>query len=261
MYKNNSISSAVLKNIAYVTMFIDHFFAIVYKAYINVHTSQGVNMDEANDIYSIGIAVGRIAFVLFAFMAAEGFKYTSSRRNYLFRLGLFAFLSEIPFDLAFYGKIFYLNNQNVYFTLYLGVLALYLIDKFQGEIFMQINCLLLCCMAAALLRTDYMFMGVLLIVVFYLCRSSFWHQFIVGSVTIYFGIVMVYVVRYWGRGYSIRRFIDKGFDELYALFAFYFIYFYSGKKGRQLPKACYYLFYPLHLLLIYGIKKHLFGYS
>ena len=259
MERKNSISSAFLKNVAYLTMFIDHFFAIVFKTYINVNSAQGMNMDGANEIYTYGRAVGRIAFVLFAFMMAEGFKHTRNVRNYLLRLGLFAILSEIPFDLAFYGKIYYPTKQNVYFTLYLGVLALYLIKKFEGELFLQINCVILCCMAAAVLKTDYMFMGVLLIVAFYVCRSSFWYQFVVGSATIYFGIVLVCVVRYWGYGYGIKKYLEQGTGELYGIFAFFIIYFYNGKKGKQLPKAFNYLFYPLHLLLLFAIKEIMFG--
>ena len=104
-----------------------------------------------------------------------------------------------------------------------------------------------------------MFMGILLIVAFYVCRKSFWYQFIVGSAALYLGMVMVYVVRYWDRGYSIKQYLGFGKSELYGLFAFVFIYFYNGKKGKQLPKAFYYLFYPLHLLLLYGIKLLLFG--
>lgn len=259
MEKKYSITSAFLKNVAYLTMFIDHFSAIIIYTYIKVSKVRGTPMQIANDIYSIGRAVGRISFVLFAFMMAEGFKYTHSTKKYLIRLGIFALLSEIPFDLAFYGEVFYISKQNVYFTLFLGVVALWFIKKLQGHPVLQVNCVLLCCVAAALLKTDYMFMGVLLIVAFYICRKSFWVQFIVGSAAIYFGIVLVYIVRYWGRGISISRYFELGMSELYGLFAFCFIYFYNGQKGRQLPKACYYLFYPLHLLLLYGIKVLVFG--
>lgn len=240
-------------------MFIDHFFAIIIYTYIQTNKAQGIALEAVEDAYSMGRAVGRIAFVLFAFMAAEGFKYTRSMKNYLLRLGVFALLSEIPFDLAFYGKAFYIDKQNVYFTLYFGVLALCLIKKFEGELFIQVNCVLLCCIAAAFLKTDYMFMGVLLIVAFYVCRRSFVYQFVVGSLAIYLGIVMVYIVRYWGRDISIRRYFELGKSELYGLSAFFFIYFYSGKKGRQLPKAFYYLFYPLHLLFLYWVKWRVFG--
>lgn len=259
MTKNNSVSSSFLKNIAYLTMFIDHFFAIVFITYINVNDAKGIPMNDARDVYSIGRAVGRIAFVLFAFMAAEGFRHTHSTGRYLLRLGIFALISEVPFDLAFYGKIFYIDKQNVYFTLYLGVLALCFIEKFKGELLIQISGVVICCMAASVLKTDYMFMGILLIVAFYVCRKSFWYQLISGSAALYFGIVMVYVVRYWSRGYTLKKYLSLGVSELYGLAAFGFIYYYNGKKGRQLPKAFYYLFYPLHLLLLYFIKQKLFA--
>lgn len=259
MTKNSSVSSSFLKNIAYLTMFIDHFFAIVFITYINVNAAKDIPMSDARDVYSIGRAVGRISFVLFAFMAAEGFWHTHSMKNYLLRLGIFALISEIPFDLAFYGKIFYIEKQNVYFTLFLGVLALCFIKKFEGKLLIQITGVILCCMGAAVLKTDYMFMGILLIAAFYVCRKSFWCQFIVGSAALYLGMVMVYMVRYWKRSYSIKQYLGFGKSELYGLFAFAFIYFYNGKKGRQLPKVCYYLFYPLHLLLLFGIKQLLFG--
>lgn len=259
MVKKFSFSSAVLKNVAYISMFIDHFFAVVFIAYIQLIRAQGLPTDSADGIYQIGRAIGRIAFVLFAFMAAEGFCHTRSWDKYLLRLGIFAFISEIPFDLAIEGSVFSMEGQNVYFTLFLGVLALCFIKKLHGNPVVQFSGVVLCCIVAALLKTDYMFMGVLLIVVFYLCRKSFQLQILAGSITIYIGIVLLYVVRYWGQGYPITVFMESSLSELYGLFAFVFIYFYNGQKGKQLPKACYYLFYPLHLLLLYGMKQWWFG--
>lgn len=259
MFSGYSFSNSCLKSIAYFTMFIDHFFGIVFIAYINAKTAQGFSMEVEKDIYSLGRAVGRISFVLFAYMMAEGFRHTRSIKKYLFRLGLFAVISEIPFDIAFYGKLFYIDKQNVYFTLFIGVAVLYFVKELQGHLLLQLSSVLLGCVAAAFLKTDYMFMGVLLIVVFYVCRRSFWYQFVAGSLTIYFGIVLVYIVRYWSRGYSIKRYLNLGLSELYGLFAFLFIYYYNGKKGRQLPKLCYYLFYPLHLLLLYMGKQWIVG--
>jgi len=109
-----------------------------------------------------------------------------------------------------------------------------------------------------MLSTDYAAMGVLLIVVFYLCRDSFPYQFVVGSVVIYLGMVLNYVLNYWGSGFPISVYLQASTSELYGLSAFYFIWRYNGKKGRQLPKAFYYWFYPLHLLLLYGVALCLF---
>ena len=253
--KNFSITSAVLKNSAYLSMLIDHFFVVVFLPYIQWRSTQGFSVEAEREYYSIGRAVGRIAFVLFAFMTAEGFRYTHSKKNYLLRLGVFALLSEIPFDLAFYGKLYEPDGQNVYFTLFLGVLALLFIKNLTHHPFLQCLSTMLCCVTAAILGTDYMFMGVLLIVTFYLCRKSFMLQCLAGGTVIYFGIVMVYIVRHWGEGLPVTVFLESGMSELYGLAAFVLIYFYDGRKGRQLPKVCYYLFYPVHLLVLYGISQ------
>lgn len=256
--KKGKVSSAFLKNVAYTTMFIDHFFVVVFMAYIQWAGMQGVFIDHANEIYTVGRAIGRIAFVLFAFMASEGFAHTHSKEKYLLRLGVFALISEIPFDLAINGVFLETGGQNVYFTLFLGVLALYLTDKFRGRLVLQIPGVLLCCAAAVFLMTDYMLMGVLLIVTFYLLRKNFWLKFLAGSIVIYFGTVALYIVTYWGIGLPMRLFFEGAMLEMFGLLAFILIYFYNGEKGKQLPKACYYLFYPLHLLLLYGIKQWFF---
>ena len=253
--KNFSFTSAVLKNIAYLSMLIDHFSVVVFLSYIQWRSAQGLSVETEREYYSIGRAVGRIAFVLFAFMAAEGFRYTHSKKKYLLRLGVFALLSEIPFDLAIYGKLYEPNGQNVYFTLFLGVLALLFIKNLTGHPLLQCISTILCCVTAAILSTDYMLMGVLLIVTFYLCRKSFMLQCLAGSAVIYFGIVMVYIIRYWGEGVPLAVFFKSGMSELYGLAAFVLIYFYDGRKGRQLPKICYYLFYPVHLLVLYGLSQ------
>lgn len=261
MTKRYSISSAFLKHIAYLSMFIDHFFAVVFWAYrewLPVSGASADAVDAAGTVYSLGRAVGRPAFILFAFMASEGFRHTHNRKKYLLRLLIFAAVSEIPFDLAIKGQVFTMDGQNVYWTLFLGVAALCLLEKLHGLLMLQFLSVALCCIAAFLLDTDYMFMGVCLIVVFYLCRKSFWFQFVAGSVTIYVGMVLIYTVNYWGSGIHWSLFLQASTTELYGLAAFILIYFYNGKKGRQLPKACYYWFYPLHLLLLYGIKICLF---
>lgn len=260
--KNGSkgiLSDAVLKNIAYITMFIDHFFAVVYRAAMRQRQTAGYAVGDMERIYLAGRAVGRVSFILFAYLAAEGFEHTGSRRNYLFRLGMFALVSEIPFDLAFAGKSFDWESQNIFFTLFLGVLALTIWEwakeragRFFGRM-TGIAAAALCCAAAYLFQTDYKFMGVLLIITFYLTRESG-----LTARTIAAGCVMLFAT--WGANclryadsYSVSYLLRFSMREMYGLLAMVLIALCNGEKGRQLPKAFCYGFYPAHLLLLYGL--------
>lgn len=271
--KQGFLSAAVLKNMAYITMFIDHFFAVVYLAVLRQRRLMGTATDSMEQIYRAGRAVGRISFILFAYLAVEGFLHTRSRRNYLFRLGIFALVSEIPFDLAFSGKWFDPASQNVFFTLFLGILVLTVWEwmkhsvrernvycvaeekSLTGSILWTVGSLWLifCCAAAYLLHTDYRFMGVLLIFVFYQTRErKLPAQILAVGCVMLFGTWGANCLRYAGE-YSVSYLLQFSFREMYGLFAFFWIGLYNGKKGFQLPKAFYYGFYPVHLFLLYCV--------
>lgn len=81
-------------------------------------------------------AIGRAAFPLYAFLVAEGCRRTGDRNRYLLRLGLFALISEVPFDLAF-GAFFtgnrlpsvdLISHTNVFFTLFFAVACVHIHD-------------------------------------------------------------------------------------------------------------------------------------
>lgn len=111
-----------LKLIALAAMIVDHLGAVFFAA----------------DFLR---AVGRVAFPLYAFLAAEGCRRTGSRHRYLLRLGLFALISEIPFDLAF-GAFFagkrlpsvdLLSHTNVFFTLFFAVACIHIYDTLISQ--------------------------------------------------------------------------------------------------------------------------------
>lgn len=258
--KTSVVSNSFLKTVAYITMLIDHVSVVLVLACVQTAMREGRPAETWLEVYHVGRHIGRIAFILFAFMIAEGFCYTRDRKKYLFRLGIFALISEIPFDLAVNGVVFETGNQNVYFTLFLGALALCMIEKMKNYWLLQVAGILLCAVLACLLRTDYMLMGVLLIAAFYLCRGNFWRQFTVCCVVIYFGTFLNYMLEYRMKGMApdVLWLLEGSTNELYGLLAFVLIYFYNGQKGKQLPKLCYYLFYPVHLLLLFGIGAFLF---
>lgn len=282
------LSNAGLKNIAYITMFIDHFFAVVYWEMMQRHSLAGYETDQLREIYLAGRAIGRIAFILFAYLAVEGVCHTRSRRQYLLRLGGFALLSEVPFDLAFSRKGIDWSSQNVYFTLFLGVLILTMWEKVSERVRLlesrnmrldtactqrdiwccmkiagfrciQLIFVLFGCMAAYCMHTDYKYMGVLLVLAFYLLRrQSVWVQILPVGLVMLLGTWSANCLRYTGI-YSIGYLFRFSMREMYGLFAFIPIAVYNGSKGRQFPKAVCYGFYPLHLLALRAIAEVLAG--
>lgn len=254
------LTGAVLKNTAYVTMLIDHFFAVLFLNYMKLHPVDGGWDPQLEQIYRAGRAVGRISFVLFAYLIVESFFYTRSRGRFLLRLFLFALISEVPFDLAFSGKAFDWSGQNIYWTLFLGVLVLTLWDylsRYQNifAAVCRLAVLLIGCGAAFYFSTDYRFMGVLLIFALYQTREKdAGVQFMAVGLVMLFGTWGANLIRYAG-SFTADYLLQFSLREMYGLAAFLLIFHYNGERGKQLPKLFCYGFYPMHLLLLNGIAR------
>lgn len=253
-------TGAVLKNIACFTMLLDHFFAILVYNYMTLHPIDGAWNPQIEKVYRIGRDIGRISFVLFTYLIVEGFVHTRSRTRYLLRLFLFALLSEIPFDLAFSGKLADWSGQNVYWTLFLGVLLLTLweyLGQYRGFWVpaVQMAVLVFICAAAFLFSADYRFMGLLLIFVLYQTRGgSVVFQILSAGLVMFVGTWGANCIRYAGI-YTVMYLLRFSLRELFGLFAFVPITLYNGERGRQMPKPFYYGFYPIHLLILYGVAE------
>ncbi len=224
--KRFEISAAVLKWIAVVTMIIDHFAVAVYPQ---------LSGYEYN-IYYILRKIGRIAFPIYCFLLVEGFFHTRNTVKYLQNCFVFAILSEIPFDMAIFGKLFYLRGQNVYFTLCIGLCALMILDKIrvrcaQQNLLLQGFVVVLAAYIGEILEVDYHWKGVLFIVMFYYVRN----------------------MQEWIRNFvGICAFAYEGTAPL----AFLPIHFYNGKRGKQM-KYLFYAIYPIHLLIFGLIRFYL----
>lgn len=114
MENKKGISGSTLKMIAIVTMLIDHIGAAVLARLLMVNGLGELDQTNTDAImqwlsangalywmYTVMRMIGRVAFPIFCFLLVEGFLHTHDVKKYAMRLGLFALLSEIPFDLAF----------------------------------------------------------------------------------------------------------------------------------------------------------------
>lgn len=209
--KERGLSGSTLKLIAVISMLIDHTGAVLL---------------TGSPYYSLCRTLGRLAFPIFCFLLVEGYVHTHDVKKYASRLAVFALLSEIPFDLAISGNMFNPYYQNVFFTLVLGLATLYGMDR-AADAQGRVIAVLAGMAAAALLRTDYSWKGVLAVAVLYQTRENRLWQSIAGA-----------LMFCW---------------EPPAMAAFVPLYFYNGKRGIPL-KYLFYLFYPGHLLVLVLIK-------
>jgi hypothetical protein len=180
--------------------------------------------------------IGRVAFPIFAFLIVEGFFHTKNIRKYLLRLLIFAFISEVFFDLATAGTYCNLSHQNVFFTLFLGLLAITVYDKLQyAHMAFAIILVMLIHMLAFYLATDYSFFGVFLIFAFYISREHKIQQITSGGIAL------------------IMMSISYSSLQYFSLIALGLIWFYNGQKGRSY-QYIFYAFYPVHLFILYLIS-------
>lgn len=146
------MSSFVLKIIAVITMFIDHLGYTIFGkfSYLNY--------------------IGRISFPIFAFQISEGYIHTKILKIFL-RLFLFAVISQIPFMLfhSIISDTFYLN---IFFTLLLGLLSIYIYDKCKYK-FIGILSGILLALIAQFSNCDYGAYGVAIILIFIFLKTIF----------------------------------------------------------------------------------------
>lgn len=226
-----SITGSTLKLIAVCTMFLDHF-AVCVLNYGLLRLEHIQNQPELwnliLDAYRILRLIGRIAFPIFCFLLVEGFLHTRNAKKYALRLFLFALISEIPFDLAIRNTLVDFRYQNVFFTLLIGLLVMMLCSRLEKHRIIQAAVMSGGLLCAQLLHTDYSYKGVLLIEILYLLRYHRAYQAIAGAAAFS-----------W---------------ELTAPLAFIPIWYYNGQRGLSI-RWFFYWFYPVHLLLLYGIKS------
>jgi len=246
--QRKGISGSTLKWIAIITMFIDHIGAVILERYSSENTTNAFlnYIHSAVNIWWLDEKfreIGRLAFPIFCFLLVEGFLHTKNRGKYAIRLGIFALISEIPFDIAFRNSILDFQTQNVFFTLLIGlgtmsVLEKVLFKKGMSKVvrYILIAFIVYCGMYIAnLCATDYGEAGVAAIVVMYALHNFKKAEMYGGCLTLtYFNLM-----------------------EAYAFIDVIFVALYNGKRGLKM-KYVFYFFYPVHLLLLAGIT-HLMG--
>ena len=224
-------------------------FAFLDGTMLKIIAMVSMVFDHAGDVFFPDMLwprmVGRLAMPLFSFCIAEGYIHTRDKNKYLLRMGIFALVSEVPFDLAFEGNI-NLTHQNIMLTFFLSILALRLFDLIRGNRKEDsgkysigktiLGSLAVIAMAGVSLavKADYTIFAVISVFLFYLLKDT--------KIYIRSGVGVAFLALTRTMGYYCTTCIS-----IIPLLL------YNGKKGNGL-KWLFYAFYPGHMLLLYVLK-------
>lgn len=233
-------------------MLLDHV-GVIYQSHLSKTT------------YFVLRAVGRLSFPLFCFILVEGFFHTKNRKKYQQRLFIFALLSELPYDLAFHylpantinsllhshqlsfrALLPAFQEQNVLFTLFLGFTAMILMENAswyrRNTFYRNIDILIIFCCLSEVFQTDCGAAGILCIFFFY---SIYKKRGNCTNLPLKAGLIGTLPA-----ALPLLTYVSPFPVQVFALADSLLLRCYSGKKGHGW-KYFFYLFYPLHLLILY----------
>jgi hypothetical protein len=212
----------LLKWIAIITMTVDHVGAVLYPE------------------LTVLRIVGRLSFPLFAYLLILGMESTRNVRNYFIRLFLFSFISQVPFFLALGFEPF--GYFNIFFTLSLGLLFIYFFKKNSPIALVPV-------LVSFVLPFDYGIYGIAMIgcmqilkedtrfgaVAFLLLNVLFLVPWNIQLLSL---LALPLIILHKNGSLMIRRKVDE--KVAYPWWRKYF----------------FYIYYPLHLTLLYLIKTN-----
>ena len=226
MKKEGILSSNQLKVIALIAMTLDHLGVQIFC-----------------DVLILRI-IGRIAFPVFAYMISEGCRFTKNRRKYLLGIFFVAFLCQMVYFI--FLKSLY---QCIFVTFTLAIIGIYIIDYAKNKRDTKYIALAFC----------YVFLIYLLAEILpdVLKNTDFYIDY--G----FFGICLPMLI-YFANGKNqkvmmlavglILLSLKFGGIQWFSLISVIFISLYNGKRGKMNMKYMFYIYYPLHLMVIYLIS-------
>ena len=237
------LSGNALKYIAAITMLIDHAGLLLFPRHI---------------IFRI---IGRLAFPIFAFMIAEGCRYTRNKLKYFLSVFLLGFTCQVVYFL-YDGSL----DMCILITFSLSILIIYALQDFKRVFFSPdkswyektlSGAIFLVTVVSAyffnkLLPVDYGFLGIMVPVFASVLHPSGENtpRILQKFDKIYFHVAamaLALVVLSWRTSWV----------QWYSLLALPFLLLYTGKRGRANTKYFFYIFYPVHLAALELISSYL----
>lgn len=205
------------------------WFAIVFMA-----------LDHIGFVYDIEFLrfIGRMSFPLFGYILVYNYLYHSSnKKKYIFRLFLFSVISQ-----PFYNLLF--DGLNIFFSLTIALSIIYLFEqiKFKRMQFIIFIVLMSIIVLPISIYLDYKIFGLLMILSFYYYLRS------KNNFNLVFVISSVYLLNALAN--PLAAVIGCFSIILILLMKEFFI------SIKRINKWIFYVFYPLHLLILYLLQNY-----
>jgi hypothetical protein len=185
--------------------------------------------------------LGRLAFPIFAYMIAEGCRYTRNRKKYLLTLALMALAYQVVYFVAM-GSLY----QGIFVTFTLSVSLILAIERFRAHKDPLSWCIVGGVLAIIVLSSvilpalwtdtdfavDYDIWGILLPVAVFYAPTKAWK--LIGTAACLIGLAAMWGGRQW-----------------FSLVALIPLAMYNGQRGKKKMKNLFYIYYPAHLVIIW----------
>jgi hypothetical protein len=231
----------LLKIIAIVTMVIDHVGAIFFPHILWLRL------------------IGRLCFPIIGYSLATGFNRTSNKFNYALRLGVFAILSQYIYLLAFRELPF---SYNIFVTLLISFFVIWITQSEKLSIWLK-SILILCLgLFSFILPIEYGVLGIISIVLMYFLQNRK-YLLIISQIVIWalYCLIHIFVPKSMGMAVSLptellQAFAPVGVVIIYVINSINITAesFSVSKFTKKLIQYGFYIFYPLHLLILYLIS-------
>ncbi len=268
-----------LKIIAIISMFIDHIPRIIpWQMWVAIADSLAILFPGKEELISDividiipGIMgyIGRLAAPIFMFCITVGFRYTKDIKKYIFRVFTFALISQIPYILFMqseeyasgFSKLevtpFYKIDLNIMFTLGLGLIALYFYEKLKDKNkIIRLTPIIATSLISYILNTEGGYVYIIYIFMFYVLRDLS----ILKKAFIWIFIIIICRLPLLFHLLQINNDLMRALPTIRAntvgVYIGVFLTLFFNSEKTQISKTfkyLIYLFYPVHLMLLYFI--------
>lgn len=233
------LNREIIKYIAIITMTFNHIAHVL--------------LTPGTILFEVFEDIGYFTAITMCYFLVEGYHYTRSKEGYAKRLLIFAFISQIPYNLA--ADV---SQLNMLFTLYLCFRILWVMENVNESSKKRVAIMSL---TLVTVFCDWALIAAIFTIMFEKSRNDKKRQIraFTASAALFWGISFL----------SLTGAYSVGMTALHALFStlgimasgIILLVFYNGKKSErnsELNKWFFYIYYPAHLMILLLIKGLLY---